>query len=133
MCGMQVDLAIEWQEAPGEGVVEARFGRILHGEFPRSEGIFAGGRFHFEGAGPCRLELSVDADHLGPGSQTTTITVRGGTHSFTFFVRDVGAAAPVWIRPYGVVVTLAADRRSYNELVAAITCQGRETGLRGID
>lgn len=130
---MRVDLAIEWREAPGEGELEVRFGQILVGAFPRAEGTYDAGRFRCIGPGRCRLVLSVDASQIDPGARATTITVRTSAHAFTFFVRDVRAGAPMWVRPYGVVITLAHDYRSYDEIVATLTGRGWVTGLQRID
>lgn len=67
-----------------------------------------------------RLELEVDGDTRAYGPGSTIVRVEGGPHPFSFFLRDARRDWPVYIPEFGVLVTEAADKRGFPEIVAAI-------------
>ncbi|MBE6884947.1 MAG: hypothetical protein E7487_10110 [Ruminococcaceae bacterium] len=70
-----------------------------------------------------RLDFSVSGAKLEQGAFGTIVTVRA-ENSFSFFVRDVKAKRPIYIREYDVVVTVGEDQRSYDDIVEAIAKNG---------
>ncbi|MBR5431741.1 MAG: hypothetical protein IK119_05100, partial [Bacteroidales bacterium] len=55
-----------------------------------------------------------------PGPNSTIISVANGAESFSFFLRDVNAASPIWIPEYQVVVLPDGVSMSYDEVVELI-------------
>ena len=82
---MRQTIAIDWKAAPATGHVEIERGTLVSGQVVCGGGRFDEGAFSFTAAGPGRLELAVEADHLGLGAEPTLIRIRGISHPFTFF------------------------------------------------
>jgi hypothetical protein len=84
-------------------------------------------------AGRPRLEFSVNEEgpRYGAGAALVTVAPAGG-QAFTFFVRDVRRECPIWLPAYGVVVTEAADARSYAEIAETIRARGLQSKLQQI-
>ena len=118
-------IAIDWNNAPGEGRIEVVRGRVVRGEVAKGQGTFSQGHFSSASGGPLRLNLTIEAEHLGEGAFATRVSVCGVANPFTFFLRDVRRDYPILIPAYGVAVTEAEDRRSFGEIL----CQSQETGL----
>ncbi|MBP5637983.1 MAG: hypothetical protein J6X55_00765 [Victivallales bacterium] len=56
------------------------------------------------------------------GSGQTVVTILAN-HSFSFFLRDVNSATPIFIPEYGVAVVPADDPRSYTQVAADIAAK----------
>ncbi len=79
-----------------------------------------------------RLDFSADGARLDPGAFGTVVTVRTDA-PFSFFVRDVNAKFPIYIREYGVVVTEGGDERDYFKIVEEIEKGGRMSELERLE
>lgn len=79
------------------------------------------------------LELFFERAEIEPGGNPTIVTVRTDRNSFSFLLRDVRAEYPVYIPQYSVIVTEAADSRSFEEIAAAIRAKGGKTKLQRIE
>lgn len=64
-----------------------------------------------------------------PGAPATRVTVKAGPAHFTFFLRDVSAAWPIWIPQYGAAVTTDADVRSYEQIAEDLRQRGLQNEL----
>ena len=74
--------------------------------------------------GPRRTEVEIRGAKVGLGSEQTRLTLRAGKASFTFFLRDVSAATPIYVPEHGLAVTTADDRRSYQRIADDIRRKG---------
>ena len=70
---------------------------------------------------------------VAPGPYATRVTVCADEIGFSFFLRDVCAKAPIYIPEYGVAVTEADDKRSYEQVAGDITSIGGKSNLEKID
>ena len=129
---MQADIAIEWKTAPGEGRVEVINGKLLGGTVARGPGILSDAEFSCS-ARPCRMELGIDADNMAAGANPTMVGVRAPRNPFTFLLRDVRKESPILMPAYGVAVTTADDKRSFEEIREAVRERRLLTNLQRID
>ena len=114
-------VAVVWKRRRPEGRIE-----VVNGEL-------RGGASRFAPAKRARLEITVGRARCNPGAHATAVTVRTRGHSFTFFLRDVSARYPVFIREFGVAVTTAKDRRTFEEIASDIASRGGVSVLRKIE
>jgi len=85
-------------------------------------------------AGRARLEFTVSEQGPDYGPKAAIVTVApAGSQAFSFFVRDVKHETPIWLPAYGVVVTEAADARSYAEIAGSIRGRGLQTKLQKVE
>lgn len=87
----------------------------------------------FRTSGINRIELNFSDARLNYGSGTTVVTVHSGDNSFSFFLRDVTADFPIYIPDYNVIVSLASDKRSYNDIQNEIKGRKLRTNLQKIE
>ena len=66
---------------------------------------------------------------VGIGAPATRVTVQTKKFGFTFFLRDVSRAWPIWIPQYGAAVTTADDGRDYQQIVDDIRGRGLRSEL----
>lgn len=69
----------------------------------------------------------VRGENVSPGDCPTLVRVLRGKWPFTFFLRDIVNASPLWYPLAGCAVTRADDLRSYGEIVSGIKAQGLQT------
>ena len=121
-------IAVVWRDAGAMGSIVVRRGEISR----RQEGdVSASGAFSC--AHSCRVELSVDGTDALSNAERTLVTVQGAKDPFTFFLGDVKRDYPIFIPAYGVAVTEARDRRSYQEIAAAIQARRMRSNLQQIE
>jgi len=129
----QCTIAMEWLACPQNGTIEIDNGRLLTATIVQGKGTAHGDKFSLSKGEPARLELAVEAYNLNPGGNPTILRVKTSGDSFSFFVRDVSRDFPIYIPEYAVIVTEGADRRGYQEIVAAIQAQGHQTSLEKVE
>ncbi len=117
-------IAIEWQAAPAEGEISVTGGSLSDA---------SAGRFTAPVGKPFRFETGVRGSDVRYGPGAAIVTVKTQPHSFSFFLRDARKEHPVFLPSYGVVITDAADRRTYNEIVQSIRSQALRTKLQQIE
>lgn len=115
-----VSIAIEWQHAKPSGYIEVVNGECSGGAVVSGNGTADGAHFHFRDEGPCRICFTLVNGRFAPGPNQTRVTVHNGTHTFSFFARDIRADHPVLVELYGVMVLPASDHRSYAEVAAVV-------------
>jgi len=123
-------IAIEWRQDAPAGAVEVSRGTLAGLAMTRGKGSVNGANFTADG--PCRLEVTVTDERLSHAANPTMVTLRTQANPFTVLLRDVTADYPVWIPPYEVIVTDAADARTFDEVTEAIRSRGGRTQLQAI-
>ncbi|MHB1356918.1 MAG: glucosidase family protein [Anaerolineae bacterium] len=126
---MTVKLSILWNTPPGKGTITLRNAGTVTA-LAHEQDQLAGSSFTLDAG--CRLMLEVSDAMTDIGPCATVVTVRTERNPFSFFLRDVSTANPIYIPQYGVVVTEEGDVRTYAQIVAAITTAGRQTALQAI-
>ncbi|MEN6604291.1 MAG: hypothetical protein ABFD86_17915, partial [Bryobacteraceae bacterium] len=112
-------IAIQWAQSPPKVTLSATGAAILSQK---------------EIAGHARLEFTVSEQGPGYGPGAAIVTVSpAGVQAFSFFVRDVRCETPIWLPAYGMVVTEAADARSYAEIAESIRRRGLQTKLEQVE
>lgn len=130
---MKQRIAIEWNGGKPQGLVELSFGTLDGLSVSRGTGRITGETFKFTGQGPSRLLVTVGDGKDRPGAGATIVTVRERNHPFSFWLRDVTRAHPIHLPDLGVVVTEAADTRSFDDIVDAIRRRGVQSNLQRIE
>ena len=125
-------IAIEWPHDQVEGRIEVSSGRLGGLAVGRGAGAIEGNSFALQGGSGCRLLVTVEQENLSWGPNPTMVTVRAGTQPFSFLLRDVSAAYPIWLPAGAVTVTEGSDRRSYAEIAEVLRARGTQTHLQQI-
>ena len=120
---------ILWKEGEVKGRIEvqnADLSRMMINETGRvqSNRAIRGNVFQIARADRQLLELYFSQARIAPGPEPALVTVRTGKHSFSFFLRDVTSANPIYMPSYGVAVVPATDLRSYGEVEMDILSRG---------
>jgi hypothetical protein len=129
---MTKTIALLWKAGPVAGQIEVTNGTLAQVRIASGKGEVSGARFSLTSRGPCRLEIAVADARLQPGANPTLVTVREKTHPFSFFLRDVTPAFPVFLPSCGVAVTTADDTRTCRQVEQALRQRKLRTGLQQI-
>jgi len=89
--------------------------------------------FSFETRQNGELAVEIQQPRLDAGAGATLVHVRTQRKPFSFFLRDVHKDTPMIIPAYSVAVTEAGDKRSYEEIAAAVIGKGHRTTLQRIE
>ncbi len=104
---MKINVLFENPES--EGKILVKYGTLVSGE----------------SFGPAsKIEVELDGVKLDPGACSTIVTVLEKTHPFSFFVRDVSSAYPVFIPEFGAAVLPESDSRTWAQVAADIAAKG---------
>lgn len=125
-------VVIKWENGPVEGFIKVIHGQISEAEFVHEEGQVQADHFKCIEHGPCELFLSINGSDK-VGAMATRISIIMEMHSFTFFLRDVDRAFPIWIPEYGVAVSTREDGRTYAHLSGDIRALKLTTNLQKIE
>lgn len=125
-------VAVVWERTPEQAAVELAEGRLAGLMLPRGAGQVDGGRARFKAGAQPRLEIRMAGARCGAGAGATCVTVRAPSGDFTFFLRDVSSAYPIWIPEYGVAVLPAGDLRDYAAAVRDIRARGARSEAQRI-
>ena len=123
---------IVWKEGEVKGRIEVQ-NADLSGMFIREVGQVSSGKavsgsaFRIARADRQALALCFTGARTAPGPEPSLVTVRTGNHAFSFFLRDVASANPIYIPSYGVAVVPDTDLRSYSQVEADILSHGMVT------
>lgn len=117
---MVAKLAVIWRQAPTAGSVSGVHCTILSGALGSSAPTSADGEgWSWEANQDSRIHIAVQDDNK-PSGVSAMVTVSGNGSTFTFLVKDVSAAYPIYIPAYGVAVTVEEDSRTYGEIEADV-------------
>ena len=112
----RIAFVIEWKEGAGEGRIRADNGTVGRIEAEKGDVRIAGDRFRIRKDSGARLRCTMDSAAVRIGPDATLIHVEAPQGAFSFFLRDVDAAAPIYIPDYKAVVLPAGDGRSYEQV-----------------
>lgn len=127
--GTAASVSIIWERAGVSGRIRVDRGALV--DLRPAGGSSADGSFALPAGQPARLELTV-APAAESDALPVLVTVAVTPRPFTFRLADPSATHPIWLSNDGVVVTTAADTRTYPEIVAAIQARGGTTELQRI-
>ena len=133
-----LNIAVEWNTAiqvagsQVRGRVELNHGKLVQAEINPGQGSAQDGQFTFAAGRRTRLNLAIAGVRLGPGANATLITIENNLHSFSFFLRDVTQAFPIYLPDCAAVVTTAEDPRSYAQIAQDISLLAMRTRLQCI-
>ena len=130
---IEANIAIEWKTASVNGHIEISQGKLIRGSIAKGTGKFTNGNFSCSAEGQCRLELAIEANNMGFGANPTMVSVCTPVNPFTFFLRDVHSDFPIVIPAYGLVVTLAEDKRNFEDIQQAVRDRELLTNLQRIN
>ena len=75
-------------------------------------------------------EIELTEYSVKPGPFATIVHIQAGEKSFSFFLRDVSAANPIYVPTCGAVVTIGDDTRGYDRIVSDISHRGGKCHLK---
>jgi hypothetical protein len=108
-------VALVWEKAPASGSIDVVHGTLGDLRLTAGKGKVSGSTFRFSSPFGSLVAAVRDA-RLAPGAGPTMVRVAAGEESFTFFLRDVNSADPIFIPAFGVAVLPADDLRRYEEI-----------------
>jgi len=126
------NISIEWKNGSPEGKLEIVDGKLEKLVVTKGQGVIVGESFYFTSRGSCRLDVVLKEFNLNFGSGASIITVYTVANPFSFFLRDISIEYPIFVPDYGVIVTEADDKRSYEQVEETIRNYGLKTKLRQI-
>lgn len=113
-----------WDRAGVKGSVEADNGEVA-GMAVGGGKYKAGVRdFRSTGQGESSITVRFSGVHIAPGPGPTVVHINTERNAFSFFLRDVVDATPIYIPSYGVVVVPETDHRSYAQIEKEILSRG---------
>ncbi len=127
---MNTKIAVEWRKGPIRGSVSTTAG-IISAAIMRGSGKSEGACFSTDGS-QARLEVTVQAED-GKDLRSILVKIDTPEHPFSFFLRDVSKAYPIYIPAYGVAVTQAHDNRTYEQIELDVKAMNLVTELQHIE
>lgn len=125
---------IKWDRKVTEGTVEIRNGILKSLELKKGNGFLVNeNSFRSETDGIDELLVCVDSAKLEFGPGATVVSLKANSHSFSFFLRDITDAMPVYIPEYHVIVSTEHDIRSYSDIEQDIQSKGLLTKVQKIE
>jgi hypothetical protein len=131
-------IAVEWDAAiqvdgsQVHGLVEITHGRLVQAEIEPGRGSVQDGQFTFAAGRRTRLYLAITEARLGPGANATLVTIENNYRCFSFFLRDVTSAFPIYIPDCAAAVTTADDPRSYAQIAQDLALLAMRTRLQRV-
>ena len=89
--------AVLFAKGPVRGRVEVKYGKLGSLRAAAGKGSVDGERFDIASGDSARLEITVSDANLKPGKFPTIVTVKTDDRPFSFFLRDVNVAWPIYI------------------------------------
>lgn len=123
-------IAVIWPNTQPKGTIEVVNGQLQKLKITKGKGRVKGNSFEFKNIGDARLEVTLTNVQNSPGSNATRVTVRTNQNPFTFFLRDVTKAYPLYISQYHVVITSGEDLRSFGEVETVLKGRNLKTKLQ---
>lgn len=124
---------IEWNHTGKvSGRIDVKNGELAKITILVGSGKVNGSSFSISAGKRARIAVHLANANTAPGPLPTAVTVLTKSNPFTFLLRDVTAANPVYVSVYGAVVLPAGDARSYGEVAAEMKGRGLVTKLDAI-
>lgn len=127
------DVSVEWEDGKPTGNITALNGSVSGVRITKGRGKVKANRFEFTSNGPSRITISIDSAKIQWGAEPTIISVHTAKSPFSFLLRDVSTAFPIYISDYSVVVLKTADNRSFSEVQSHIQSLNLQTKLQKIE
>ena len=114
-----LSIAVEWDAAlhvagnQVNGRLHITHGRLTRGAIKPGQGRIREEQFTFATGARARLNITITDARLGPGAGATLVTIENNYRSFSFFLRDVHRAYPLYIPDCAAAITTADDPRSF--------------------
>jgi hypothetical protein len=126
-------IAVEWRDAGPRGEISLSGGSLSGLSIVKGKGSVTGSN-SFKSAGPgfFRIEAQISGSDESYGQPATIITIKTADNPFSFFLRDARADYPICIPEYGVAVTDAADKRSFQQIEASVRARGLKSKLESL-
>jgi hypothetical protein len=126
----KIQVRIAWKDGVLSGNVDVAHGHFSKLEIAAGKGKIKGNGFQFQsGSAPGVVVVYLDSAQLQNGSGATVVSLKMLTNSFSFFLRDVTSASPIFIPDYGVAVLPGSDKRSYHEIADEIASRKLRTKI----
>ena len=127
--GNDPGVRIVWKEGEVKGRIEvqnAALSRMFLQEVGRESvgKAINGYDFRIARADRQALALYFSGARTDLGPEPALVTLRTANHAFSFFLRDVTSANPIYIPSYGVAVVPITDLRGYRQVEEAILSCG---------
>ena len=129
---MAKSVVVLWKVGRPRGRVEIVNGKLAKLSFVRCKGGGVRDAFTCTADGCCRVKRDVAAARTEPGAGATLVSLRTRENPFSFFLRDVTKAHPIYLPAFGVAVTESDDLRSYAEIERDVASRGLVTSLQRI-
>ena len=127
------NITIKWQGVKPVGSFEVLNGKLVKLVVQQEKAKINGNQFRFNKAGSNSIGLVLRNININPGSGATVVTVRNGSESFSFFLRDVTHDYPIYIPAYNAVVCRSDDNRSYAAIEQEIKSRSLQTRISKIE
>jgi len=128
-----LEIAILLKNRVSKGALSIVNGEIEQGKLTYGQGVYDNHLHHFSTEESGRIEVKIGKENNYLGAHATIVSVQADQHAFSFFLRDVSADYPIYIREYGVIVTMAGREESYEQLAEEISSRGMQTTLQLIE
>jgi hypothetical protein len=126
-------IVIKWLNEKPQGHVEVLNGELESIKIRQGKGKVSNNQYRFSSAGSDILDVSLKNTRINYGSGTTVVSIYNGSHSFSFFLRDVTDEYPIYIQEYNVIVCRFDDNRSYEQIEENIKNRRLQTKLEKIN
>ncbi len=126
-------IAIYFKNGIEEGSFAIKRGQLEQGRLSCGDGNYDEITHTFKSEGPIRIELAINQAYIREGAHATVISVQADQRAFCFFLRDVSADFPIYVREYGIIVTTADCQKSFGQLVEDIDGRALQTTLQRIE
>lgn len=127
------DIRIVWKEGDIKGKIEVCNGKLSQLKVSAGKIDLSKGTFQISNPDKIQVQLSLSDIHISPGPEPTLVTVRTEHHAFSFFLRDVNSANPIYIPEYGVAVVPEKDERSFSQIEKDILSRSLLTKVQQIE
>lgn len=111
-------IAVVWKVGSAKGNIGVVNGKLKKLKTSAGDSV-NGAEFDLPKGG--RLEIELGEFTLKQGAFPTIINVAAQTNPFSFNLRDVNSAAPIFIPEFGAAVIPAEDQRSYADVVDSLS------------
>lgn len=126
-------ITIKWLNEKPQGHIEILNGNLEKIGLRQKDGKVKDNQYSFRVPGTHILDISIKNVQVNYGPGATVVSVYNGSHSFSFFLRDVTNEYPIYIPEYNVIVCQFDDNRSYLQIEADIKSRGLQTKLQKIE
>jgi len=127
------NITIKWQGVRPVGSIEILNGELVKLVVQQGKAKISSNQFRFNQAGSNSIGLVLRNINVNPGSGATVVTVRNGSESFSFFLRDVTHDYPIYIPAYNSVVCRSDNNRSFIAIEEEIKNRGLITKISKIE